>query len=64
MAVKSAESDALKRAAVYLGDQFGLSLYRDGSTSRVVVHNLKPVPQPPLADANPEGEGKTDADEG
>lgn len=61
MALKSGESDALKRAAVYLGDQFGLSLYRDGSTSRVVVHNLRPVPepQPPLADANPQPEGET-----
>lgn len=28
MATKSAESDALKRAAIYLGTQFGLSLYQ------------------------------------
>lgn len=35
-AVKSAESDALKRAATNLGTQFGLSLYNDGSTADVV----------------------------
>jgi len=36
MAVKTAESDALKRAAICLGDQFGLSLYNNGSTAPVV----------------------------
>ena len=36
MAIKTAESDALKRAAVYLGDQFGLSLYNNGSIAPVV----------------------------
>lgn len=36
MAVKTAESDALKRAAINLGDQFGLSLYNNGSTAPVV----------------------------
>lgn len=36
MALKSAESDALKRAAIYLGTQFGLSLYNAGSTQDVV----------------------------
>jgi len=36
MAIKSAESDALKRAAIYLGTQFGLSLYDNGSTNEVV----------------------------
>lgn len=35
-AIKTAESDALKRAAIYLGTQFGLSLYNNGSTSDVV----------------------------
>lgn len=35
-AVKTAESDAMKRAAVNLGTQFGLSLYNDGSTNEVV----------------------------
>jgi len=36
MAIKTAESDALKRAAINLGDQFGLSLYNNGSTQAVV----------------------------
>lgn len=35
-AIKSASSDALKRAAIYLGSQFGLSLYRKGQTADVV----------------------------
>lgn len=36
MAIKTAESGALKRAAINLGDQFGLSLYRGGSLEPVV----------------------------
>ena len=40
MAVKTAESDALKRAAINLGDQFGLSLYNNGSTAPVVINTL------------------------
>jgi recombination DNA repair RAD52 pathway protein len=36
MAVKTAESDALKRCAMNLGTQFGLSLYDDGRTTDVV----------------------------
>jgi hypothetical protein len=36
MAMKSATSQALKRAATNLGDQFGLSLYNDGSPEPVV----------------------------
>ena len=35
-AIKTAESQAFKRCAVNLGDQFGLSLYRNGSTSATV----------------------------
>ena len=35
-AIKTAESQALKRCAVNLGDQFGLSLYRNGSTQATV----------------------------
>lgn len=35
-AIKTAESDALKRAATYLGTQFGLSLYDNGSKNDVV----------------------------
>lgn len=40
MAVKTAESDALKRAAINLGTQFGLSLYNNGSLVDVVVQTL------------------------
>lgn len=36
MATKTAESDALKRCATYLGTQFGLGLYNQGSTEEVV----------------------------
>lgn len=42
MAIKTAESDALKRAAINLGTQFGLSLYNDGSLSDVVVRTAVP----------------------
>src|SRR5690606_23537148 len=35
-AIKTAESQALKRCAINLGDQFGLSLYRKGSTDALV----------------------------
>lgn len=40
MAIKTAESDALKRAAINLGDQFGLSLYNKGATAPVVMETL------------------------
>jgi recombination DNA repair RAD52 pathway protein len=40
MAIKTAESDALKRAAINLGDQFGLSLYNNGSVAPVVQVSL------------------------
>lgn len=35
-AIKTAESDALKRCAIYLGSTFGLSLYDNGTTQDVV----------------------------
>ena len=41
MAVKTAESDALKRAAINLGTQFGLSLYNNGSLKDVVGATLE-----------------------
>lgn len=40
MAIKTAESQALKRCAVNLGDQFGLSLYAKGSRDAVVKATL------------------------
>lgn len=36
-AIKTAESQAFKRACVNLGDQFGLSLYKNGSTEATVA---------------------------
>lgn len=43
--VKTAASEALKRAALNLGDQMGLSLYNNGSTRPVIVRTLD-QPQP------------------
>lgn len=40
MAIKTAESDALKRAAINLGTQFGLSLYDNGNRNDVVRATL------------------------
>lgn len=40
MAIKTAESQALKRCAINLGDQFGLSLYNDGRIAPVVHRSL------------------------
>lgn len=40
MAVKTAESDAIKRAAINLGTQFGLSLYNNGDMKDVVMKTL------------------------
>ncbi|NUP19233.1 MAG: hypothetical protein HOZ81_24700 [Streptomyces sp.] len=49
LAMKTALSQALKRCAVNLGDQFGLSLYNDGSQNAVVLRSLaymgEPVPE-------------------
>jgi recombination DNA repair RAD52 pathway protein len=42
MAIKSAESDALKRCAIFLGTQFGLSLYQNGATHDIVQKVLAP----------------------
>jgi recombination DNA repair RAD52 pathway protein len=50
-AIKTASSDALKRAAIYLGTQFGLSLYRDGSTSEVVRKIVAPGQVWPTAES-------------
>ena len=40
LAVKAAASQALKRCAVNLGDQFGLSLYNKGSLGPTVIRTL------------------------
>lgn len=42
MALKTAMSQAIKRCAVNLGDQFGLSLYNDGSLHPTVIDTLVP----------------------
>ena len=46
MAIKTAESDALKRAAINLGTQFGLSLYNNGDRRDVVRHTLVNMDSP------------------
>lgn len=55
LAMKTALSQALKRCAVNLGDQLGLSLYRNGSTSPVVVRSAAhPTTEPtPVEDPGP-----------
>lgn len=45
MAIKTAESQALKRAAVNLGDQFGLSLYNNGNPHPIVMGTLVQNPK-------------------
>lgn len=52
-AIKTAESDALKRAAIYLGTQFGLSLYDDGSLNDVVGTILAPGQEWARGDVRP-----------
>ncbi len=55
MAIKTAESQAFKRCAINLGDQFGLSLYNNGSTGAVVraVIDENPVePKPEVVMEN------------
>lgn len=52
MAIKSAESDALKRAAIFLGTQFGLSLYNAGRTSDIVQRVFAPDQFWPRPDPN------------
>lgn len=64
LAMKTALSQALKRCAVNLGDQFGLSLYNDGSQAPVVLRSLaymgKPVEEsedtPVGSEPTPEGQ--------
>ena len=62
-AVKTAESDALKRAAINLGSQFGLSLY-DGGTLRDVVRRVAaPDQRQIIADLNAVVDGDDEARE-
>ncbi|WP_087484896.1 Rad52/Rad22 family DNA repair protein [Brachybacterium massiliense] len=50
MAMKSAASYALKRCAIHLGDQFGLSLYNNGSTGTFVGGTLVGAEKPAAPD--------------
>lgn len=50
MAMKSAASYALKRCAIHLGDQFGLSLYNNGSTGAFVGGTLVGAERPDAPD--------------
>jgi hypothetical protein len=53
-AIKTALSQALKRCAVNLGDQFGLSLYNKGSVNAQVELTLRPPTWEGLPPANDE----------
>jgi recombination DNA repair RAD52 pathway protein len=67
MAIKSAESDALKRAAIFLGTQFGLSLYNAGRTSDIVQRVFAPDqlwPRPNPDALQDEGEREQAQEEG
>lgn len=58
MAIKTAESQAFKRCAVNLGDQFGLSLYNNGTTGGVVRGLIEqeesPAPKEPANQGIPQ----------
>jgi hypothetical protein len=56
MAMKTSLSQALKRCAVNLGDQFGLSLYNDGSRDAVVGFSAAHPPQEWKQQAAPQPE--------
>lgn len=47
-AIKTASSDALKRCAIYLGTQFGLSLYNNGSKQDTIKRVVEPDQAAPL----------------
>lgn len=58
-ALKTAASDALKRCAINLGTQFGLSLYDDGSTMDVVRNVLVAPPGVATTPAAPQERPET-----
>ncbi|QLJ06770.1 hypothetical protein HZZ00_37715 (plasmid) [Streptomyces sp. NEAU-sy36] len=74
LAMKTAFSQALKRCAVNLGDQFGLSLYNDGSRDAVVQFSAAhppaewkqqaaPQPEPEDPPVKPEPSARAEVDE-
>lgn len=54
LAYKSAISLSVKRAAIALGDQFGLSLYNKGQTTALVMGTLVRPTDDPFKDDSPE----------
>jgi len=60
-AIKSAASDALKRCAISLGTQYGLSLYNNGSRQDVIRVILEPEQKALLAQYRAEQEEKRNA---
>jgi recombination DNA repair RAD52 pathway protein len=61
MALKTATSDALKRCAINLGDQFGLGLYRKVGRGPMVMATLldeKPPAELPQPDPEPDPEAQ------
>lgn len=61
-ALKTAESDALKRCATYLGTQFGLSLYDKGSSGEVVRTIIEPTQAAMLAKIREQRAAKVSAE--
>jgi recombination DNA repair RAD52 pathway protein len=61
-ALKTAESDALKRAAIYLGTQFGLSLYDEGSTNNVISTVMAPDQHDIVTDLNSARTGSAESE--
>jgi len=60
MALKTAISQALKRCAVNLGDQFGLSLYNNGKPDGVVSRTLVHSSSTPVEELESSVEGDTE----
>lgn len=54
MAIKTAETQALKRCATNLGDQFGLSLYNKGSQKPLVRKLVGFTPEPTVTPELPD----------
>lgn len=68
MAYRSTISQAIKRCAINLGDQFGLSLYNKGQLSPLVIGTLVGLDRPDSAsdvqENVPQSEGEIDPDTG
>jgi hypothetical protein len=60
-AAKTAESDALKRCAIFLGTQFGLSLYNNGALADVVNRVFVPWQGKIMAELRPTDGAATQA---